>query len=112
MKARPTVAIGLTAPRLALPRCCAASAKWRLRNCQPVKALVFVFVFACAPARIKLGVLRYCICRVTVECADAASALEPLRRAIRGSRRGNWISRRTGRKKLGENFLGITSDGD
>ena len=60
---------------------------------------VLVFVFTCAPARMKLGVLRYCICSVTVECADAASALEPLRaRAIRGSRRGNWISRRRGQK--------------
>ena len=47
------------------------------RNCQAVKVLVFVFT--CAPARMKLGVLRYCICSVTVECADAASALEPLR---------------------------------
>ena len=40
---------------------------------------VLVFVFTCAPARMKLGVLRYCICRVKVECAYAASALEPLR---------------------------------
>jgi hypothetical protein len=74
---------------------------------------VLVFVFTGAPARMKLGVLRYCICRVTVECADAASALQPIRaRAIRGSRRGNWISRRKGTKRLVENFLGITSDGD
>jgi hypothetical protein len=53
-------------------------------------------------------VLRYCICSVTVECADAASALEPIRaRAIRGSGRGNWISRWKKTKRLVENFLGI-----
>jgi hypothetical protein len=72
---------------------------------------VLVFVFTGAPARMKLGVLRYCICRVTVECADAASALQPIRaRAIRGSGRGIWISRWKQTKRLVENFL--ASDGD
>ena len=110
MKAPPTGRNWFDGTPVELCRSCrAASAKWRLRNCQAVKVLVFVFTGA--PARMKLGVLRYCICRVTVECADAASALEPLRAAIRGARPGKWISRRRG-KRLVENFLGITSDGD
>jgi hypothetical protein len=50
----------------------------------------------------KLGVLRYCICSVAVECADAASALEPLRASEPAAALGgNWISAAEGDKKTG-----------